>query len=449
MRVLAIRITLLIALSCAVWGVRALGTASNRHAPISEAAASALAAGPSASQEQSDIRETVRFLEAKVRADPEDASANNKLAGYHLQLLRETGSIGDLEAALQAAHASLASVPVVRNTDGVTALALAQFASHDFSGARDRARALIRFNPSKSYPYAILGDALVELGAYDEAARAYRDMTRHSGGIDTNGEPRLARLAFLHGDSAGAAHHLTNALSIAIHLSVPPRETIAWCQWQLGETAFAEGRYEASEQYDRDALASFPDYFRALGSLGRVRAARGDTRDAMVQYEAAIRRFPDPTYVAALGDLYKLAGRGGDAAAQYALVEAIGHLSAVNGVLYNRQLALFFADHDMKADAAYTDAKREYSVRRDIYGADAVAWTALKAGRLAEARTAMRDALRLGTLDAKLFYHAGLIARASGDAASAHDFLQRALRLNPQFDPLQSHIARRALKTGA
>jgi len=446
MRILAIRITLLIALSCAVWGVRALGTAPDGHAPIAEAAASALAAGPSAAQERSDVRETVRFLEAKVRSDPEDASANNKLAGYHLQLLRETGSISDLEAALQAAHASLASVPAVRNADGVTALALGEFASHDFSGARDRARALIRFDPSKSYPYAILGDALVELGAYGEAASAYREMTRHSGGIDTNGEPRLARLAFLRGDSTGAARHFTTALSIAIHLSIPPRETIAWCQWQLGETAFAEGRYEAAERYDRDALASFPDYFRALGSLGRVRAARGDARDAMAQYEAAIRRFPDPTYVAALGDLYKVAGRNDDAAAQYALVEVIGHLSAVNGVLYNRQLALFYADHDLKPGEAYADAKREYAVRRDVYGADAVAWTALKAGRVDEARAAARNALRLGTRDARLLYHAGMIARGAGDEPAAREYLQRALTLSPQFDPLQAPNARAALE---
>lgn len=445
MRAAAIRIGLLIALACAVWGVRVLGGPPNGPS-IAEAAAGALAAGPSAADEATAVRETVRFLEAKVRSDPDDARANNKLAGYHLQLLRETGSIDDLEAAVQAAHASLASVPVVRNGDGVTALALAQFASHDFGGARDRARDLIRFDPSKSYPYAILGDALVELGAYGEAELAYRDMTRLSGGVDTNGEPRLARLAFLHGDVVGAARHFTNALSLAVQLPVPPRETIAWCQWQLGETAFAQGRYETAERYDRDALASLPGYFRALGSLGRVRAARGDVGDALEQYGAAIRRFPDPTYVAAVGDLDRLIGRNGDAAAQYALVEAIGNLSAVNGVLYNRQLALFYADHDIKPREAYASAKREYVARRDVYGADAVAWTALKAGKLAEARAAMRAALRLGTQDARLLYHAGMIARADGHELAAQAYLRRALALSPQFDPLQAQVARAALE---
>jgi hypothetical protein len=50
---------------------------------------------------------------------------------------------------------------------------------------------------------------------------------------------------------------------------------------------------------------------------------------------------PDPAFVAASGDLYKLAGHEREAAAQYALVEQIGHLSAASGALYNRQLALF------------------------------------------------------------------------------------------------------------
>ncbi len=118
----------------------------------------------------------------------------------------------------------------------------------------------------------------------------------------------------------------------------------------------------------------------------------------------------------------------------------------MNGALYSRQLALFYADHDLKAEEAYANAKREYAVRHDIYGADAVAWTALKAGKLVEAQAAMKEALRLGTRDAKLFYHAGMITRAVGDRASARDYLQHALRLNPQFDPLQVLIAKRALE---
>ena len=99
----------------------------------------------------------------------------------------------------------------------------------------------------------------------------------------------------------------------------------------------------------------------------------------------------------------------------------------------------------MKPEEAYASARKEYATRRDIYGADALAWTALKAGKLSEARSAMKEALRLGTKDAKLFFHAGMIANVSGDNAAARDFLNRALTINPQFDPLQTPIAQKVL----
>jgi tetratricopeptide (TPR) repeat protein len=114
--------------------------------------------------------------------------------------------------------------------------------------------------------------------------------------------------------------------------------------------------------------------------------------------------------------------------------------------LYNRHLVLFWADHDAKTTEAYARARKEYESRRDIYGADAVAWAALKAGKLDEAQVEMRAALRLGTEDARLFYHAGMIARAAGDRNSAAELLRRALKLNPYFDPWQSKVAEKALE---
>jgi tetratricopeptide (TPR) repeat protein len=404
---------------------------------------------PDARQLPADVDvqfQTIRFLEDRVKRDSEDFIAYNKLAEQYLQRVRETGDISYLNLAAKAAHGSLATLPPEQNTGGLTALAHVEYASHDFAAARDHARQLTKLEPNKSYPYQILGDALLELGEYDKAEAAFHQM-EELGGVQglmrVTIEQRLARLAALHGDANGAQGHFSKALTMALALPSPPRETVAWCRWQLGETAFSVGDYPTAEQHYRDALTTFPDYFRALASLGRVRAAQGDLIGAIEQYQHAVRIIPDPSFVAALGDLYKLAGSEKDAAVQYSLVEKIGLLNEFNGTLYNRQLALFHADHDLKAEAAYANAAREYSVRRDIYGADAVAWTAFKAGRVAEAQSAIKEALRLGTKDARLFYHAAMIAQAAGDQRSAREYLKRALTLNPQFDPMQSAIARR------
>ena len=195
-----------------------------------------------------------------------------------------------------------------------------------------------------------------------------------------------------------------------------------------------------AEQHYRDTLTTVPGYFRAIASLARVRAARGDLTEAITQYEHAINIIPDPSFVAALGDLYKRAGRDRDAEKEYKLFETISRLS-----VYNRQQALFYADHDLKPEEAFSIAMDEYSVRKDIYGADAVAWTALKAGMLREAQAAIEQALRLGTQDAKLFYHAAQIARGAHDLPAARTYFERALLLNPQFDLMQGEIMKKSM----
>lgn len=409
------------------------------HTPVLPPALPPLTAAADAAER------TSRFLEDRVRRDPEDFSAHNKLAAHYLQRQRETGNTEYLDLAFRAARASLQVIPAELNTGGLAALAQAEFAAHEFANARDHALQLTQLEPGKSYPYQILGDALLELGDYDEAAAAFQQMEQRGSGV--NAETRRARLAILRGEEAATAQrHLTNAVALLLDAGMPHPETVAWCRWQLGEAAFATGNYETAERHYRDALVTFPNYFNALAALGRVRAARSDLAGAIEHYEQVVRRLPDPTFVAALGDLYKLAGRAEEAAKQYALVEQIARLNRLNGELYNRQLALFYADHNIKAEEAYENAKKEYGTRQDIYGADAVAWTALKAGKITEAQARMREALRLGTRDARLFYHAGMLAHALGDKAAARDYLQRALKLNPQFDPLQALVARKTLE---
>jgi tetratricopeptide (TPR) repeat protein len=434
---------------CAALGLSALTLCSaNPQAPPARLALGPLPAAVLLPSDASVVEQSIRFLESRIKRDPDDFIASNKLAGYYLQRVRETGDLTYLTLAAQRAKASLAAIPSERNTAGLMALAQVEFVSHDFETARDHARRLIELHRDESAPYQLLGDSLLELGDYDGAKAAFRQMTRlgaDHGLTRVATEQRTARLAALRGDTAAAQYALRRALILALAIPAPPRETVAWCRWQLGETAFSIGDYAAAEQHYRDTLTTFPDYFRALASLGRIRAARGDLAEAIKHYERAVYILPDPTFVAALGDLFKVTGRDREAAAQYALVEAIAQLSAASGLLYNRQQALFHADHDIKPQEAYANAAKEYAVRKDIYGADALAWTALKAGKLLEAQAAMRAALRMGTQDAKLFFHAGMIASALGDRRSARDYLRHALTLSPQFDPLQASIARKTL----
>ena len=84
----------------------------------------------------------------------------------------------------------------------------------------------------------------------------------------------------------------------------------------------------------------------------------------------------------------------------------IGVLSEASGALYDRQRAVYYADHDLKPAQAVQLARAELGVRHDIYAYDTLAWTLFKAGQLDEAALNSRRALKWGTRDAQLWFHA-------------------------------------------
>src|SRR5262249_52774771 len=108
--------------------------------------------------------QAIRFLEDRVKRDPDDFIALNQLTGYYLLRLRETGSATWLDLAARAARNSLKAIPAEQNLGGLSLLAQVEFASHDFASARDHAEQLTHLDSRMGYPYLLLGDALAELG---------------------------------------------------------------------------------------------------------------------------------------------------------------------------------------------------------------------------------------------------------------------------------------------
>jgi tetratricopeptide (TPR) repeat protein len=106
---------------------------------------------------------------------------------------------------------------------------------------------------------------------------------------------------------------------------------------------------------------------------------------------------------------------------------------------------MFEANHNRKLDESLKLASTELAVRKDIYGYDAEAWALYKNGRYQEAALDMDRAMKLGTREALLYYHAGMIAEAMGEYPRAKDMLTRALSINPHFDLLQARVAHMTL----
>ena len=98
-----------------------------------------------------------------------------------------------------------------------------------------------------------------------------------------------------------------------------------------------------------------------------------------------------------------------------ATVEAIAQLAGEAGSVYDRGLSLYLSDHGLEPERAVSLARDELAIRPDVYGYDTLAWALLNAGDAAGADAPMQSALAAGTKDARLWYHAGLIALANWD----------------------------------
>jgi tetratricopeptide (TPR) repeat protein len=252
---------------------------------------------------------------------------------------------------------------------------------------------------------------------------------------------RVSYLRELTGDVPGAVQ----AMGQAAEAGSTRAENVAWTQAQLGNLAFNAGDLAgAKAKYDA-SLYTVDDYVYGIAGLGRVAAAEGDFATAIQHYRDAIQRMPLPEFVIALGEVYEAAGQPSEAAAQYELVQAMIRLYAENGVDTDVELALFLADHGSDPAAAVEKARAGFEKRPSIKGADVLAWALYQAGNYDEARIYSQQALHLGTRDATMLYHAGMIAAALGDDATATDLLTQALSINPAFSPLYAPLARTTL----
>jgi tetratricopeptide (TPR) repeat protein len=375
-----------------------------------------------------------------IQRNPLDARSYYRLGDAYIQKARETGDASYFTRAAEALRKSLAIAP--GQSGALRHLAYVLYSLHDFEGAAAQAARAIELNPTDGHAHGILGDAYLEVGQYARAEEAYRRMLQTDG--DLYSYSRLAGLKSLRGDVDGAIADLEGAIEAGT-AKRRPAEAVAWTQWQLGAEHWSLGNLRAAEAAYLAALNTFPKYHQALAGLAHVRVAQQRYPEATELYEKAIAIIPQPDYAAALGDVFAKVGRSDDAKKQYALVEYIGRLSALNQILYNRELAYFYADHDVNLDRALELARRELEVRHDIYAYDVLAWALYKNGQPEAAREAMSEALRLGTRDARLFFHAGLIERRLDNREAAREYLERALATNPHFHVLQADLARRVL----
>jgi len=399
----------------------------------------------------SETDQQIQKMQAYVKQAPGDYAGYDALGFSFLQKARETGDVSYYDLAEQTLKKAIALAPQdFGSADPLVHMALVYMGEHSFAEALSYSQKAIGRGAGNLAAFAIEGDAYTDAGDYEEAAAAYHTLQTLGREISSPltlaymGDSRIAYLRYLHGDTAEAIRLMKSAIGAALQTNLP-RENLAWLYFELGERYFQSGDLQLAELSYRSGIAADPNHYRSLAGLAKVRAAQENFAESIQLYQRSIAIIPFPVYVAELGDVYKKAGRMKEARQQYDLVEYMGHLSKLNQMLANRELALFYADQGIKLQEALELARTELAVRHDIYTWDTLGWVLYRSGRFQEAAEAINKALALHTNDSLLLFHAGMIYHSLAKDSEAEDFLRRALRANPRFHVFHAEVASRTL----
>src|SRR5205814_3885706 len=149
---------------------------------------------------------------------------------------------------------------------GLGSLALSRHRFGDALALGEQARAL---NPYSARTYGVIGDALVELGRYPEAFRAFDTMSRLRPSLSSYARVSYGR------ELLGHTGNAIKAMRLAVDAATGTAEPTAWTHVQLGKLYFNHGRYALAQREYRLANTIFPNYAYGLDALAQVLAARG------------------------------------------------------------------------------------------------------------------------------------------------------------------------------
>ena len=252
------------------------------RAPASPTTASAGASGLASGPAPQTTEALVRDLQEAVAAEPGDAQLYAELGDAYYQRARETGDPAYYTRSEDAIDTALELDPGnPEATVGAGTLALAR---HDFAAALRWGHRAVRTAPYEADTYGLLGDAQVELGRYDDAARSLDRMV----GLKPNlaSYSRISYYRELHGDLDGALE----AMRLAVSAGGGAPENVAYVQTLLGNLDFQRGEIGAArlEHWHRlrrelAYLVRKQDELAAAEAKGRVRsltrAARARVRE--------------------------------------------------------------------------------------------------------------------------------------------------------------------------
>jgi tetratricopeptide (TPR) repeat protein len=316
-------------------------------------------------------------------------------------------------------------------------LASACIAQHKFAEARTLAEKAVKLQATDAFTFAVLGDACLELGDVSCAEQSYERMLRLKSALAT--QSRLANLHWLKGHLTNALRSYEDAIQAGEHDATSPLD-LAWCYLQKGHLHFRTGEFEKAEATYAAASRILPENYSVLEHLAELRGAQGKYDEAISLYQKVLTRAARPEFQQALGDLYLFMGKPAEATNWHAQAQS-GYLQATarGEAHYYHHLASFYSDVEEKPAEALKWARKDMEVRQSIFAYDTLAWALYRNSQWPEALEATRKALALGTKDAHLLFHAGMIYVRAGKGPEGRAYLRQALEVNPHYNSFHAH----------
>lgn len=383
----------------------------------------------------------------KIKEDPSDIKSLNRLTAIYLQEARSSGNFSNYDkAALNCVNAVLKKD--AKNFEALTYKAMICLSQHHFAEGLRVATEVQKMYSYNAFVYGILVDANVELGNYKTAVEDADKMV--SIRPDIRSYSRISYLREIHGDIQGAI----DAMKMAVDAGSPGTEFTEWTRVQLGKLYEQIGEMKYAEMHYTIALDNRLNYPYALAGLARIAIAAKEYQKAIDLYHRADSVSNDYSFREALVDVYKLAG---DEKQSSSIANAIiDEMETAAKAMVKGDSSGHYADREMayaylainSYDKALEHALLEYNRRpNNIDANETVAWACYCKGDYAKAESYIKTSLQTNCKNPTLLCHTGLIYAKAGDKAGAKNYLQEALKNNPNIFPLLKAEAEQALKS--
>jgi tetratricopeptide (TPR) repeat protein len=299
-------------------------------------------------------------------------------------------------------------------------------ARHDFARARALGGRAHEADPFDSDALAILVDANVEMGYYDEAARAVEDLLVLRPSLAAYS--RLSYVRELNGDIGGALE----AFALAETAGVGSPSDVANVTSLRGTVAVTHGALDEAERLFGRARTYDPNATNDAG-MARLLIARGDIAGAQDLLESAMEAAPAPDVALLLDEIYVARGDESGRTEVARFLDANAAEERAAGADVDMEMSSIAAGRGDWATALRLAQAAHDRRPQNIFTNAALAWAQHGSGDDRAALPRIEQALRLGTRDPVLRYRAAEIFAANGMDARAAEELATAFEINPHF----------------